>query len=135
MMLKGEFLSTRFDRFTQGSGAAAVTVRLFAFTVASIILLPQTVLSRYMIQRKIRLFYWLFVIIVFIACFILLCPLTSSYSLLISYIYQYGPTAKRIFGLVYGLASYIILGGFFLWAVWKPKNSLQCASVPEAAKP
>lgn len=97
------------------------------FTFFTAILLPCTILARWMNHRRTRLAYWLFTIPTIVLCLYLLLILTLPFSWLIQYIARMGLTPKRAYGLFYGLAGYILILTFLHWAVRfkKPKKSSQ----------
>ena len=83
--------------------------------------LPCTVLARCLSHRKTRLAYWSFVIPTVVFYLYLLIMWTIPFSWLIQYINDMGSTPKRIDGVFYGLAGYVVLLGFLYWAVRKPR--------------
>ncbi|MHC4665011.1 MAG: hypothetical protein ACYS9T_03510 [Planctomycetota bacterium] len=86
------------------------------------IALPYTVLARCFSHRKTRLAYWSFVIPTAALYLYLLIILTIPFSWLIQYIDAMGFTAKRIYGVFYGLGGYVVVLGFLWWAVRKPEE-------------
>ena len=94
----------------------------FLVTFFLAIALPYTVLARFLSHRKTRLAYWSFVIPTVAFYLYLLIILTIPFSWLIQYIDAMGFTAKRICGVFYGLAGYVVILGFLWWAVRKPEE-------------
>jgi hypothetical protein len=94
----------------------------FIVTVLTAIALPYTVLARFFSHRKTRLAYWSFVIPTAALYLYLLIILTIPFSWLIQYIDAMGFTAKRIYGVFYGLGGYVVVLGLLWWAVCKPEE-------------
>ena len=93
------------------------------FTFHTVILLPYTALARWMSHRRTRLTYWSFAIPTIALYLYLLLILTLPFTWLVQYIAHMGFTPKRIYGLLYGLAGYVLILAFLYWAVRRPKSA------------
>ncbi len=84
--------------------------------------IPYTVIARSLTHRNTRFAYWSYVIPTVAFCLYLLIIWTIPFSWLIQYINDMGSTPKRIHGLWYGLAGYVVIMGFLFWAIRKPSQ-------------
>lgn len=93
----------------------------FLFTLTAVIVLPYVALVRKICARRTRLEYWTFLIPTAFLCLFLLCLLTPGFYWLIQWIDAEGRTARRTYYQLYGLGGYIVVLGFFFWAIRAPK--------------
>ena len=105
----------------------------FLFTVTAVIVLPYVAIVRRICARRTRLEYWTFVIPTAFMCLFSLCLLTTAFYWLIQYIDAMGRTAGRSYDQLYGVAGYIVVLGFFWWAIKTPKGKeeLENLSTPD----
>ena len=105
----------------------------FLFTLTAVIVLPYVAIVRKVSARKTRLEYWTFVIPTAFLCLFLLCILTAGFYWLIQWIDAAGRTATRTYYQLYGIGGYIVVLGFFLWAIRTPnvKEELDNLSTSE----
>jgi len=92
------------------------------FTMMTVIVVPYLAIVRKLSARRTRLEYWTFVIPTAILCLFLLCLLTIAFYWLIQWIDAAGRTSGRTYAQLYGLGGYIIVLGFFFWAIRPPKR-------------
>ncbi len=89
------------------------------FTPAAVIVLSYVALVRKMSARRTRLEYWTFVIPTAFVCLFLICIVTIPFC----YALKWMDAAGRGPGdMVIGLGGYIIVLGFFFWAIRPPKR-------------
>ncbi len=100
------------------------------FAVIAVIVLPYVALVRKICARRTRLEYWTFVIPTAILCLLLICIVTVPFCWSIKWMDAAG---KGPGGMVVGLGGYIIVLGFFFWAVRPPKrkDELENLSTPD----
>jgi hypothetical protein len=96
----------------------------FLVTFFLAIALPYTVLARFLSHRKTPLAYWSFVIPTVAFYLYLLLILSIPFSWLIQYISAMGFTPRRLYGVFYGLAGYVVILVFLFWAVRKPHQKI-----------
>ena len=94
----------------------------FMFTAMTVIVLPYLAIVRKRCARRTRLEYWTFVIPTAFLCLFMLCLLTIPFYWLIQWIDAAGRTSGRTYAQLYGVGGYIIVLGFFFWAIWPPKR-------------
>ena len=93
-----------------------------AFAVIAVIVLPYVALVRKICARRTRLEYWTFVIPTAFLCLFLLCLLTIGFYWLIQWIDAVGRTTRKTYHQLYGVGGYIVVLGFFCWAIRPPKR-------------
>jgi len=89
------------------------------FAVIAVIVLPYVALVRKMSARRTRLEYWTFVIPTAFVCLFLICILTIPFCYTIKWMDAAG---RGPGGMVFGFGGYIIVLGFFFWAIRPPKR-------------
>ncbi len=92
------------------------------FAVIAVIVLPYVALVRKICARRTRLEYWTFVIPTAFLCLLLICLLTIPFCYTIKFINAAGRTSGRTIFQLYGMGGYIVVLGFFFWAVRPPKR-------------
>jgi hypothetical protein len=99
-------------------------------TLFTAIAIPLTLLARYLSHRKTALAYWSFAVPTIALYLYLLIIWTMPFSLLIHYVDAMGFTSKRTYGIVCGLAGYILILVFLYWVVRRPRGTLQGQQKP-----
>ena len=94
--------------------------------------LPYVAIARKICARRTRLEYWTFVIPSAFLCVFLLCAVTIPFYWLIQYIDAEARTSARTYGQLYGIAGYILVMGFFLWAIRPPERRKVLETQPPA---
>ena len=89
------------------------------FVLVAVIVLPYVALVRKICARRTRLEYWTFVIPTAILCLLLICIVTVPFCWSIKWMDAGG---RGPGGMVVGLGGYIIVLGFFFWAIRPPKR-------------
>ena len=89
------------------------------FAEVAVIVLFYVALVRKMSARRTRLEYWTFVIPTAFVCLFLICILTIPFCYTIKWMDAAG---RGPGGMVFGFGGYIIVLGFFFWAVRPPKR-------------
>ena len=89
------------------------------FAVIAVIVLPYVALVRKICARRTRLEYWTFVIPTAILCLLLICIVTVPFCWSIKWMDAAGRGPGE---MVVGLGGYIIVLGFFFWAIRPPKR-------------
>jgi len=130
----GRLFASGFDRDHVGTVLDQPTIGkwFLIFTVFAAVVLPYLTIARWLCDRwlcdrRTRWGYWSFAIPAAALCLYLLITLTVPFYWLLQYIHAMGFTPRRIEGLVYGVASYVILLGFFSLAIWVPKEKLRAS--------
>ena len=91
----------------------------FFFAQVAVILLFYVALVRKISARRTRLEYWTFVIPTAFVCLLLICIVTVPFCWSIKWMDAAGSGPG---GMVVGLGGYIIVLGFFFWAIRPPKR-------------
>jgi hypothetical protein len=134
-VLSGDIFHSTFDRHSAWGGVPAIRASFFLFTLFTVVSLPYVAIVRWKTNRNSPSGYWLFLVAATALCLCLLAPLTCAIGKLVTYIQAMGFTARRIYGLLYGLGGYIVILGFLCWAAWMPgKKNAQPTSEVDALK-
>ncbi len=91
----------------------------FHFTWMTVIVLPYLAIVRKRCARRTRLEYWTFVIPTVILCLLLICIVTVPFCWSIKWMDAAG---RGPGDMVVGLGGYIVVLGFFFWAIRPPKG-------------
>lgn len=83
---------------------------------------PFVAIARWISNRNTRFGYWAFAIPIIYFCVSLLSIHTLIFVGLLKYIYTMGFTPLRIWGIFYGVIVYIIVLGYFWWAIYPSKK-------------
>ena len=120
-MLSGQLFASQWDPMHAGCWLDQPTIGkvYFLFTLTAVIVLPYVALVRKISARRTRLEYWTFVIPTAFVCLLLICIVTIPFC----YAIKWMDAAGRGPGdMVVGLGGYIIVLGFFFWAIRPPKR-------------
>ena len=98
------------------------------FAVIAVIVLPYVALVRKMSARRTRLEYWTFVIPTAFVCLFLICMVTIPFCYTIKWMDAAGRGPGE---MVVGLGGYIIVLGFFFWAIKTPKGKKELEKAEE----
>jgi hypothetical protein len=123
-VVSGGLFASEFSRSHIGGALDQPSLNkwFFLFLLFSANVLPYAAAVRWMSRRKTRFGFWAFTIPTAALCLMLLSVLTVPYWWVIQYIGAMGWTAKRFWGLVYGLGGYVAVILFFAWSVWPGRN-------------
>ncbi|RKY13452.1 MAG: hypothetical protein DRP52_02730 [Planctomycetota bacterium] len=124
--LSGQLFGDPWNRIHAGFTLDQPTIGkwYFWFTVFTVMSLPYMTLVRRFCIRCSRLRHWIFALGLTVLCSFLICLLTIPFFWLVQYIHEMGWTQKRIFGLLYGIAGYVAVLGFYIWAARPQKTEL-----------
>jgi hypothetical protein len=119
VVLSGRIFGDSWNRIHAGFSLDQPTIGkwYFWFTVFTVILLPYMGLVRRFCARRSKSRQWIFAVGLTILCLFLVCLLTIPFFWQIQYIDAMGITAKRVAGLFYGIVGYLVVLGFYVWAV------------------
>lgn len=122
-VLSGRLFTECFDIIHAGSALDQPTIGkwMFWFTVLASLTAPYVAIVRRITNRDNPFGYWLFAIGVVALSALLLSILAWPTCWLVQYIHSMGFTPKRVFGLVYGFASAIMLPIFVYWMIRRPR--------------
>jgi hypothetical protein len=123
-VLSGKLFSEPFNIIHAGFVLDQPTIGkwLFWFTVMAVSSLPYVSLVGWLADRKTRVGRVAFGVGVSVLGVFLLCILSWPLSWLIQYVCSMGFTPKRIYGLVYAVASGLLVIGYLSWAFRNPKR-------------
>lgn len=121
-VLKGKLFTERFNIMHAGCAMDQPTIGkwLVWFSVLTILSVPLVALTRWLGDRSSKLGYWAFGGLVLAIGGLLLCVLAFPLCMLVQYVYWMGFTPKRVFGLVFCLAAFVLLPWFLRWAIRRP---------------
>ena len=123
-VLSGQLFADPWSRSHVGTVLDQPTIGkwFFLFTLVTTTTFPYLAIVRSISTRKTRLQWWIFAVPTALLCLFSLCLLTIPFYWVIQYIDAMGVTARRIYGLIYGMGGYIVVLGFLYWAVRVPKE-------------
>ncbi len=125
-VLSGQLFASDWNRIHAGFVLDQPTIGkwYFWFTVFTVLLLPYMAVVRRSPVWCSKLRCWIFTVGLTILCLFLACLLTIPFFWLVQYIDAMGWTQKRIFGLLHGIAGYVVVLGFYIWAARPQKTEL-----------
>lgn len=134
VVLSGRIFSDGWDRIHAGFTLDQPTIGkwYFWFTVFTVVWLSYMALVRRICVCGSKLRHWIFTIGLTVLCLFLVCLLTIPFWWLIQYIQTMGWTPKRFFGLLYGIGGYLVVLGFWFWAVRNKKRTTNTESSPRS---
>ena len=123
-VLSGRLFTERFNTIHAGSSLDQPTIGkwLIVFTVLTSLTVPYVAIVRWITNRGSPFGYWLFAIAVVVLSILLLSILAWPTSWLIQYIHSLGFTPKRILGLIFAIASAIMVLIFLYWMIRRPET-------------
>ena len=125
-IMSGKLSSEQFDIGHAGFSLDQPTIGkwLFWFTVMSVSSLPYAAVVRWFNNSRSWGGRFAYRIAIAVLCTLLLCILSWPLCWLIQYVYSMGSTPRRVYGLLYAIAGAILVIGFFVWAIRKPKEQI-----------
>ena len=123
-IISGKLFSEKFDIVHAGFTLDQPTIGkwLFWFSVMTLSSLPYMAAVWWLSDRRKKIVYWVYSAMLIFVCVLLLCILSWPLCWLVQYVHSMGFTPKRIYGLVYGILGGLLVLGFFIWAIRKPKD-------------
>ncbi len=119
-VFSGRLFAEQWDTtFPQDDDLPRPGVGYLFFAVLAVIVLPYLAIVRKRCARRTRLEYWTFVIPTAFLCLFLICIVTVPFCWSIKWMDAAGSGPG---GMVVGLGGYIIVLGFFFWAIRPPKR-------------
>jgi hypothetical protein len=122
-ILIGKLFSEKFDI----GHARGIRIGLIWFSFMAVVSLPYSLAVRWSSNLRNRAGYLAYSISMTLLCIFLLCILLWPVCWLIQYIHSMGVTPRRIFGLVYGIAGFVIVIRLLCWAIKRPEEEQQRA--------
>lgn len=123
-VLAGKLFTEPFNIIHAGCAMDQPTIGkwLLWFSVLTMLSLPVILLARWLGNRRKRIGYWLFALPTLGIVIQLLCVLLLLLCMLVQYVYWMGFTPRRVLGLGFGVAAFILLPWFLRWALRRPMS-------------
>ncbi len=119
LILSGRFFAEQWD-MTDPHDQPELGRAYIVLVGVAVIVLPYLALVRTICARRTRFEYWTFVIPTALVCLFLTCINTVPFCVSIKWMQVAG---KGLEGVLVGIVGYIVILGFFLWAIWPPKRN------------
>lgn len=119
LILSGRFFTEQWD-MTDPHNQPELGKAYIILAGVAVILLPYLALLRTISARKTRFEYWIFAIPTALACLFLFSISTVLICVSIKWIQVEGNGMPV---LLVGIAGYIVVLGFLIWAIWPPKRN------------
>ena len=120
----GQLFASHFDGTHVGGALDQPSLHkwFFLFTWFTALVIPYVATARWMSDRTSLSARWVFAGFAAALCLCLFSILNLPFYWLLQYIHAMGFTARRVYGLVYGLMGYAAVLAFLRWAVRRPRN-------------
>ena len=127
-------LFSEFDRNHAGFvlDQPSIGKYLFWFSVMAASTLPYALAVRWLSDRRSRAGHLGYAIPAAVLCVFLLCILTWPLFWLVQYVHSMGFTARRVYGLLYGLGGVLLVVGFLVLAIRRPRERMASHEVASA---
>ena len=121
----GKLFTGRFNIIHAGCALDQPTIGkwLIWFSVLAAVAAPLVLLVRRFNDRSTAVGYWTFAILAAAIIGLLWCVVIQPVGMLVQYVFWMGFTAKRVVGLLFGLAALILLPWFLRWNLRRPPGA------------